>query len=145
MGMDLQTLPQEACVIPLSLDGTIEIGRLQQHGFFEQLLQQQPKWLNFISRAHLRVCLSRSPGSNTEGVAESTMKKVRASNSYVLKVENLSVNNVLVRGRPLPKGCNDAIGEGGSISFVASADGSPQSLFLEFVLRRARSSPSPAP
>lgn len=127
VGGDCGKLPSDQRVIPIPLDEIVEIGRQHQPSyFFEQLLQADSRWLSFISRTHCRVSLQRQG----DGPATSP-------SSYVLRVENLSNNAIVVKGKPLPKGKTEIIPEGASIMFVANS-GDGDTTFLEFKLRRAR-------
>merc|ERR1712032_1167821 len=93
IGMDAGKVPLEDRTIELPLEEAIEIGRSQQVGFFEQLLQREPSWLSFVSRSHCRVTLRRVP--------------------LALRVENLSANVVFVGDRRLCKDTSDVIDEDG--------------------------------
>jgi len=104
----------------------IELGRLRQHGFFEQLLQAEPAWLAFISRLHCRI----TPLLPSED----------AGSQLRVQVENLSANVVLVSGCPLARGYRSIMTEGGSLAFVARRPGDTGGgldvEFLRFTLRR---------
>lgn len=123
MGIDVSSLPLAQRVIELSLDGAVDIGKSKQPEFFTRLLEAEPKWLSFISRAHCRAQLSYKPFPS-RAVLD-------------LAIENLSVNVVLVADRKVAKGQSECINEGGTFSFVAAPDGDgPTEIkFLEFVLR----------
>lgn len=105
----------------LAVGQAVELGRLRQHGFFEQLLCGDSSWLAFVSRSHCRVTLQPP----TEGLALAT-------------VENLSGNVVLVGGVPLARGQSTKLLEGGSLTFIArrptDLEG-PDVEFLRLVLR----------
>jgi len=127
VGGDTAKLPPDQRIIPIPMDETVEIGRQHQNPYFyEQLLQADNKWLSFISRTHCRVSLQRVGGG-----------PVTDPSSYVLRVENLSNNALVVNGKSLSKGKTDNISEGGKIVFVANA-GEGDVEFLKFKLRRAR-------
>lgn len=129
-GMDLAKLAEPAKVVALPLNEAVEIGRQHQLGFYEQLLQNEPRWLGFISRTHCSVQLIRKPAAPTAG------------GCHQLRVENLSSNPVLLGGRPLAKGQVDVITEGNTLCFVAATGGGPggETVFLELRFRRARGS-----
>merc|ERR1712032_89195 len=135
-GMDASKVPLEDRTIELALEEPVEIGRNQQAGFFEQLLQKEPSWLSFVSRSHCRVTLRRTK-SPWEGGGSSVASSGRVP--LTLKVENLSVNIVFVGDRRLCKDASDVIDEDGGLSFVAAPSGSEEVKFLEFRLRRLRS------
>mmetsp|Transcript_70089 Transcript_70089/g.188773 ORF Transcript_70089/g.188773 Transcript_70089/m.188773 type:complete len:284 (+) Transcript_70089:1-852(+) len=128
VGTDLQMLGAEARAIPLPLDDKVEVGRSQQTGFFEKLLEADPSWLGFISRSHCRVQLLRSVPSPQQ-----------AGGQLMLKVENLSTNPVFICGRPLQKGWADTLPEGGVLSLRAKGRDDKETTFIELRLRRARS------
>mmetsp|Transcript_50533 Transcript_50533/g.149020 ORF Transcript_50533/g.149020 Transcript_50533/m.149020 type:complete len:114 (-) Transcript_50533:3-344(-) len=108
------------------MDETLEVGRQHQHSFFDKLLQADPYWLTFISRSHCRVTLT------TVQAAGAPAPQLR------LKVENLSTNPIFVCGRPLTKGNADALGEGGTLAWIAKGKDDKETTFIELRLRRAR-------
>lgn len=120
-GIDVSSLPMADRVIELSFQSSVDIGKQKQPSFFNRLLEAEPTWLSFISRAHCKVQLSRQPLSSCGAVA--------------LTIENLSVNVVLVSDRKVSKGHSECIQEGGTFAFVAAPAGSSETKFLEFVLR----------
>lgn len=129
ISMDLTRLPEVAKVVALPFNEVVEIGRQHQSGFYEQLLQNEPRWLGYISRTHCSVQLIRSPASY--GIV----------GGHELHVENLSTNPVLLDGRPLGKGQKDVVSEGGTLCFVAANGGAgSETVFLELRFRRARGS-----
>jgi len=133
MNANLGALAEQARVIALPLDVPVDIGRQQQVGFFEQLLQADHSWLSFISRTHCRVTLLQAaPGQAPPPGAEVVQQWI--------KVENFSTNPVFVNGRPVQKGWTDSLPEGGILSFRAKGRDDRETTFVELQLRRARSS-----
>jgi len=132
-GGDLSRLPSDSRAIPIELDVPIDIGRQHQPpNFFETLLHRETRWLNFISRSHCRVILQRLPDAGRGSFSAS---------DYGLRIENLSSNPIVVKGRNLAKGRSETLQENETLTFVANPGGSEgETKFLEFVLRRARSS-----
>jgi len=128
-GADIGALAPEERVIILPLGETLEVGRQHQLGLFEHLLSAEPRWLGFISRAHVRVQLSRVLSGG-----------VNSGSQHTLRIENLSLNPVSVGGRTLAKGAFESIGEGGTLAFLATSE-KGEMVFLEFQLRRARQQP----
>jgi len=116
---DVKKLPQEAKTIAVPIGETLQIGRQHQLGVFEQLLRADPQALAFISRTHCQV-------------------QLRRASKCSLAVFNLSANVVHVAGKPVPKGSNAILDEGGSLTFVAAIDGTTQMRLVEFMLRRMR-------
>lgn len=123
IGIDVSSLPLAQRIIELPLDGAVDIGKSKQPELFTRLLEAEPKWLSFVSRAHLRAQLSYKPFPS-RAVLD-------------LAIENLSVNVVLVADRKVAKGQSECINEGGTFAFVAAPDGDgpAEVKFLEFVLR----------
>eukprot|EP00928_Gymnodinium_smaydae_P064900 TRINITY_DN48131_c0_g1_i1.p1 TRINITY_DN48131_c0_g1~~TRINITY_DN48131_c0_g1_i1.p1 ORF type:complete len:446 (+),score=48.97 TRINITY_DN48131_c0_g1_i1:31-1338(+) len=125
-GCELERLPAETKVIPLYLGEAALIGRSQQRAVFEHLLASSQQYLTYISRNHCRVVLSRCHA-------------VAGRPSVELSVENLSANVIFVNGQPVVvNGGVAPLGEGSILAFASDAVGSQP--FLEFVLRRARTS-----
>lgn len=123
-GRDITLIPPSARCISLQSDTPVEIGRLCQPGFFEYLLNNESRWLGFLSRRHCELTLTSNRswwGLGTE--------------AYSLAVENLSNNTVFLEKHPLAKEEWDELAEGGVLSFAASADGQSQQ-FLRFVFRK---------
>jgi len=138
-GTDVQKMVPDARVIALSLEESIDIGRQHQVGFFEHLLQAEPRWLTFISRAHCRVQLTDSiPATGRSSGQGAGFQQPPGGNQRWLKVENLSTNPINIGGRLLRKGKEDVICEGGSLIFVAAGGDGKEQAFLELRLRRAR-------
>jgi len=128
-GTKLSRLAPEMRTILLPQEETLELGRQQQLGFFDELLKAAPQWLTYISRTHCRVTVFRAG-----------MQPMQPGAGFVLQVENLSANVVLICGRQLAKGQSDAIAEGGTLAFVAKLrDSHEETQFLRFELRRIRS------
>jgi len=119
MGLDLYSLPEADRIVELPLDSPLEFGKLKQPGFFERLLQAEPKWLSFISRTHCRITLSS-----------------KQSNS--LTVENLSANVISVGEQKLPKNEKITIQEGGCLAFLAAPQPPEEISFLVFAFRQVR-------
>lgn len=136
IGTDVRTLSSEARAIALPLDAPVQVGRQHQVGFFDRLLQAEPSWLTFISRTHCVVQLSHG-APPTVGAAPSSPAPSTGLQHW-LKVENLSSNPVFLQGRPLVKGRADIISEGSVLTFVAKGADDKETVFLEFMLRRAR-------
>lgn len=134
VGTDVQTLSAEARAIALPLDRPVEVGRQHQLGFFDRLLQADAYWLTFISRTHCRVVLAPgAPSTIGSGVPPSS-----SGSQHSLKVEHLSTNPIFLNGRPLMKGQQGVLVEGGTLTFIAKGRDDKETTFLEFVLRRAR-------
>eukprot|EP00427_Karlodinium_veneficum_P023948 CAMPEP_0169110898 /NCGR_PEP_ID=MMETSP1015-20121227/26767_1 /TAXON_ID=342587 /ORGANISM="Karlodinium micrum, Strain CCMP2283" /LENGTH=710 /DNA_ID=CAMNT_0009172739 /DNA_START=126 /DNA_END=2257 /DNA_ORIENTATION=+ len=131
-GGDVAKLPPDAAAaIPIKLDAQVDVGRQHQSAsFFETLLQGQTRWLTFISRSHCRLHLQRVPEAGSAG----------SPSGYCLRLENLSTNAIVAKGKPLAKGRSEILAEHDKIAFVANPGGPEGEItFLEFVLRRARS------
>lgn len=119
----LSALSPESRVVVLPGSEPVDMGRQHQMGFFEQLLCEGSKWLTYISRSHLRVWLSRTSPETP----------------YTLRIENLSQNLVYVGGTAVRKGEDASMSEGGILAFAAATTrNGEETLFLEFMLRRAR-------
>lgn len=138
LGANLMNLAAEAKAIALPLDIPVGIGRQQQVGFFEQLLQADPSWLSFISRTHCRVQLMQA--SQQQQQPPPVGAEAAGSAQQWLKVDNLSTNPVFVNGRAVQKGWTDTLPEGGILSFRAKGLDDRETTFVELKLRRARSS-----
>merc|ERR1712007_68483 len=78
-GADIGAMAPEERVIILPLGETLEVGRQHQLGLFEHLLSAEPRWLGFISRAHVRVQLSRVLSGGVD-----------SGSQHTLRMENLS-------------------------------------------------------
>lgn len=115
--------PESRVVVLPAGEKPVDIGRQHQMGFFEQLLCEDSKWLTYISRTHVRVSLSRPTPEAP----------------YVLRIENLSQNLVYVGGTAVRRGEDGCMSEGGVLAFAAATTrNGEETLFLEFMLRRAR-------
>lgn len=118
-GCRLDALPSCSKELSLCLDVPLEIGRSQQPGFFELLLQADGQWLTYISRTHCRLLLARQ----------------QESAEVQLVVENLSSNAIVVGEEgTLKKDRCRALDVGGELGFVAAANGG-ETVFLRFSLR----------
>mmetsp|Transcript_4254 Transcript_4254/g.7729 ORF Transcript_4254/g.7729 Transcript_4254/m.7729 type:complete len:425 (-) Transcript_4254:33-1307(-) len=123
-GADLSKVPANVKAIPLSHGPPVEIGRSHQSQIFDSLLQAEPKYLSFVSRAHCRVHLEVDSSAERPALA--------------LHIENLSMNVLFVAGSPLAKGEKTSIYEGGTVTFAAAVTGDEDTKFLEFMFRRAK-------
>lgn len=126
-GRDIQSIPPNARCIGLPLDTPVEIGRECQPGFFEYLLNNEPRWCSYLSRRHCELTLSASRPWWGFGSATLT-----------LAVENLSGNIVFLQKQPLAKNEWDELPEGGILAFAAASDGVTIK-FLQFKLRKIES------
>lgn len=114
-GTEVKVIPKVSRAVALSVGEPIVMGRLCQLGFFEKLLEAQPRWISFVSRKHIQVTLNDTSKAT---------------------VENLSNNVLSVNKVPVPKGGTAVINRGDSIEFLAM-DGSTEMKFLEFKLTAA--------
>jgi len=136
-GADLSKIAPEFRTLVFSAGESLELGRQHQMGFFDELLKAEPQWLNYISRTHCRATLLQHA---------SGMPPMLSGMCFLLQVENLSANVVLICGRQLAKGHSDTIPEGGTLAFVAKVkDNAEETQFLRFELRRMRRHTMPSP
>eukprot|EP00929_Paragymnodinium_shiwhaense_P070264 TRINITY_DN35589_c0_g2_i1.p1 TRINITY_DN35589_c0_g2~~TRINITY_DN35589_c0_g2_i1.p1 ORF type:complete len:583 (-),score=137.64 TRINITY_DN35589_c0_g2_i1:124-1872(-) len=113
--------------LSVALGDVMEVGRQRQPGFFERLLEGDPRWLHYISRAHCRLQLVKQQAGYLKG-----------GSGLCLKIENLSMNVVFVSGRKVAKNMADALIDGDTLDFAAKLDEASDLVkFLRFRVRLA--------
>jgi hypothetical protein len=125
-GVDLDTLPMQAKLLGFRLGESVELGRLCQPGFFENLLQGEPQRITQLSRKQCCVLLSKEE-----------------SGALCFYVRNVGTNAVFVDGQKLERTCGRTISEGGTLGLAAAISGTHETRFLklvEFMLKHGPSS-----
>lgn len=112
-GLNIGLVAWQSRTLGLIVGAPLEVGRLYQPGFFEHLLQKEPRWLSYLSGRHCELTLSSS------AVGWWGFRKME----YTLAVENFS-NNVLQLDR-------QSLAQGGTLAFTALVDGRSRA-FLQF-------------
>jgi len=133
-GTDLSRVGWHDRVIALRLDRDTEIGRQHQQGFFENLLNSEPQWMNFVSRSHCTARLARAQG---DGPVKLEDLREASAPSRVLKIENHSNNIIFVDDKAVPKGDVATLHYGSRLEFAAAPAGKDVRRFLRFELRPA--------
>lgn len=135
MGIELARIPVQARNLGVDVRHRTVIGRQHQPGFFENLLQGAPNFVQYISRAHFEVMGAGHPYD-------------------LIKITNLSFNTIFVDSQPVAKGDACPVHAGSTLAFVAAASGEVKGSssreakiihFLQFVLRRPASKGSATP